>query len=42
MGGYREKVEPTAEGLEELDESTSHATIDRLIAAAAFPQQAEC
>lgn len=33
MGGYREKVEPTAEGLEELDESTSHATIDRLIAA---------
>lgn len=31
--GYRETVEPTIEGLEELDESTRYATIDRLIAA---------
>jgi hypothetical protein len=33
MGKYRDKVEPTAEGLDELDESTRNATIDRLIAA---------
>ena len=33
MGGYREKVDPTPEGLEELDESTRNATIERLIAA---------
>lgn len=32
MGGYREKVDPTREGLEELDESTRNATIERLIA----------
>ena len=33
MGKYREKVDPTPEGLEELDESTRNATIERLIAA---------
>ena len=33
MGKYREKVAPTPEGLEELDESTRNATIERLIAA---------
>ena len=33
MGGYREKVDPTPEGLEELDESTRNSTIERLIAA---------
>lgn len=33
MGGYREKIDPTPEGLEELDESTRNATIERLIAA---------
>lgn len=32
MKGYREKVKPTREGLEELDESTRNATIERLIA----------
>ena len=32
MGKYREKVDPTAEGLDELDESTRNATIERLIA----------
>lgn len=32
MGKYREKVDPTQEGLEELDESRRCATIERLIA----------
>jgi len=32
MSKYREKVKPTKEGLDELDESTRHVTIDRLIA----------
>lgn len=32
MGGYREKVESTKKGLDELDDSTRHLTIERLIA----------
>ena len=32
MGGYRENVDPTEKGLDELDESTRYATIERLIA----------
>ena len=32
MSKYREKVDPTAEGIDELDESTRNATIERLIA----------
>ncbi len=30
--GYKEKVDPTEKGFDELDESTRHATIERLIA----------
>lgn len=33
MSNYRDKVDPTPEGLDELDESTRYATIERLIAA---------
>ena len=32
MGGYREKVESNKKGLDELDDSTRHLTIERLMA----------
>lgn len=32
MGGYIEKIKPTKKGLDELDDSTRHVTIERLMA----------